>query len=62
MQKKKKGNTNMKKRISSLLALIMLVTTLIPAFSVNAAFSDVKDDNAYKEAITTLSVLDVLNG
>lgn len=52
----------MKKRFSMLLALTMLLTTLIPSFTANAAFSDVEDSNPYKKAITTLSTLKVING
>lgn len=52
----------MKKRLSLLVTLVMLVTTLLPSFSVNAAFSDVDDNNRYKQAITTLSALKVING
>lgn len=52
----------MKKRFSVLVAMVMLLTTLLPSFTVNAAFSDVADTNPYKKAITTLSTLDVING
>ena len=52
----------MKKRFSMLVALVMLLTSLIPSFTVNAAFSDVSNDNPYKEAISTLSALKVING
>lgn len=45
-----------------LVALVMLLTTLAPSFTANAAFSDVADSHPYKEAITTLSTLDVING
>ena len=45
-----------------LVALVMLLTSLIPSFTVNAAFSDVTDTNPYNEAITTLSTLSVING
>ncbi len=52
----------MKKRFSMLIALAMLLTSLVPSFTANAAFSDVTDTNPYKEAITTLSTLGVING
>ena len=52
----------MKKRFSMLLALTMLLTSLIPSFTANAAFSDVEDSHPYKEAISTLSTLKVING
>ncbi len=52
----------MKKRFSMLLALTVILTSLIPSFTANAAFSDVADSHPYKEAITTLSTLDVING
>lgn len=45
-----------------LLALVMLLSTMIPSFTANAAFSDVDDNHPYKEAISTLSTLDVING
>ena len=52
----------MKKRFSMLVALVMLLTTLVPSFTANAAFSDVSDSHPYQEAITTLSTLKVING
>ncbi len=52
----------MKKRFSMLLALTMLLTSLIPSFTANAAFSDVEDSHPYKKAISTLSTLKVING
>lgn len=52
----------MKKRFSMLIALVMLLTSLIPSFTANAAFSDVTETNPYREAITTLSRLSVING
>ena len=61
-KKRKEGIFLMKKHFSMLVALVMLVTTLLPSFSVNAAFSDVSDNNTYKKAITTLSTLSVING
>ncbi len=45
-----------------LIALVMLMTSLIPSFTVNAAFSDVEDTNPYNKAIATLSSLNVING
>ena len=59
---KEKGMIKMKKRFSILVALAMLLTTLVPSFTANAAFSDVDSTHPYKEAITTLSLLDVING
>ncbi len=52
----------MKKRFSMLIALVMLLTSLIPSFTANAAFSDVSDTNPYREAISTLSTLSVIKG
>ena len=52
----------MKKRFSMLLALTVLLTSLIPSFTANAAFSDVADSHPYKKAISTLSTLKVING
>ena len=52
----------MKKRLSLFAALAILVTTLLPAFTVSAAFEDVAENNQYKQAITTLSTLKVING
>ena len=52
----------MKKRFSMLLALTMLLTSLIPSFTANAAFSDVDASHPYQEAISTLSTLKVING
>ncbi len=52
----------MKKRFSMLLALTVLLTSLIPSFTANAAFSDVDDSHPYREAISTLSTLKVING
>ncbi|MCD8390331.1 MAG: S-layer homology domain-containing protein [Firmicutes bacterium] len=51
----------MKKQISIILSFVMLVTSMLcnTAF---AAFSDVDSDNTYKEAITTLSNLGIING
>ena len=45
-----------------LMVLTMLLTSLVPSFTANAAFSDVGDSHPYKEAITTLSTLKVING
>ncbi len=52
----------MKKQLSLFVALVTLVTSLASSFTVNAAFSDVADDNPYKEAITTLNKLHVIDG
>lgn len=52
----------MKKRISMLVAVIMIMTSFMSVFNVNAAFSDVADDYKYKNAITTLSKLKIING
>ena len=51
----------MKKQISFVAALVMLITTVF-SNSVFAAFTDVVEDNRYREAIITLSKLDVING
>lgn len=55
----------MKKRLSLLLTVVMLLSTFIPSISVSAEkarFSDVEDSHPYKTAITTLSILNVING
>lgn len=55
----------MKKRLSLLLSVVMLLSMFVPALSVSAEkarFSDVEDSHPYKAAITTLSILDVING
>lgn len=52
----------MKKQLSLVVALVTLLTTLFAAMPANAAFSDVPDDYKYKDAITTLSTLNVING
>ena len=52
----------MKKQLSLVVALVTLLTTLVAAMPANAAFSDVPDDYKYKDAITTLSTLNVING
>lgn len=51
----------MKRKTAGLLCIVILI---VSAFSSNvlAAFSDVDDNNQYKEAITTLSKLSVING
>lgn len=51
----------MKKLISVLTAAVMSISIMCQA-SVFAAFSDVSDDHAYKNAITTLSKLSVIDG
>lgn len=58
----KERNDQMKKQLSLFVAVIMLMTTLFSAVSVNADFSDVADDYRYKDAITTLSKLNIING
>lgn len=52
----------MKKKLSALLATVILSSSLFIPVGATAAFSDVTDDNSYKEAITTLSKLSVING
>ena len=52
----------MKKTFSFLVALTMLLSTFIQSISVNAAFSDVAEDNRYRTAINTLTTLKVING
>lgn len=52
----------MKKRFSMLIVLSMLLTSLVPSFTANAAFTDVDSSNPYNEAIATLSTLKVING
>ena len=52
----------MKKKLSMITALVLLVTTLFTALPAGAAFSDVGDDYRYKDAVTTLSTLNVING
>ncbi|MBQ3425526.1 MAG: S-layer homology domain-containing protein [Clostridia bacterium] len=52
----------MKKKLSLLLAAAMLTSSLVAMTGVNAAFSDVAENNSYKKAITTLSKLNVING
>lgn len=56
----RKQNT-MKKRLSLIISMIMLITSVF-ATNTFAAFTDVSDNNPYKEAITTLSKLTVING
>lgn len=51
----------MKRKIALVSAIIMIVTSLF-ANGTFAAFSDVSDDNAYKNAILTLSKLSVIDG
>lgn len=51
----------MKKKLSLILAVITLVTTVFSS-NVFAAFTDVADDNPYREAITTLTKLGIING
>ncbi len=51
----------MKKRISLAIAVIMIMTHLLSIVSF-ADFSDVTEDNSYRQAIITLSKLGVING
>ena len=51
----------MKRQISFVAALVMLITTVFSG-SVFAAFSDVSDDNRYRNSIITLSQLGVIDG
>lgn len=51
----------MKRQISFVAALIMLITTVF-SNTVFAAFTDVAEDSRYRNAIITLSKLDVING
>lgn len=51
----------MKKTISLAAAVIMLLTSIF-SNTVFAAFSDVNDENQYSKAITTLSMLNIING
>ena len=55
----------MKKLFSMLLSAAMVLSMLVPTASASTAkssFSDVPGDHPYKTAITTLSILDVING
>ena len=58
----RKERCKMRKTFSFLVALTMLLSVFTQSISVNAAFSDVADDNSYKNAITTLTTLKVING
>ncbi len=51
----------MKKRISLAIAVVMIMTHLLSIVSF-ADFSDVTEDNSYRQAIITLSKLGVING
>ncbi len=51
----------MKKRISLAIAVVMIMTHLLSIVSF-ADFSDVTEDNAYRQAIITLTKLGVING
>ena len=57
----RKGRKDMKKQIAFVAAFVMLITTMF-SNSVFAAFSDVQDDNRYRNAIITLSKLSVIDG
>lgn len=50
------------KKIIALLTTVMLLAGTVCQNSVFASFSDVEDSNAYKNAITTLSKLSVIDG
>lgn len=50
------------KAAALLTALAVSASAWLPALSVNAAFSDVEQNSQYREAITTLSKLNVING
>ncbi len=51
----------MKKKLSMLLSAVLLITGLCSA-AVRADFSDVKEDNPYRKAILTLSLLETTSG
>ena len=51
----------MKKRISLMIAVVMIMTHLLSIVSF-ADFSDVKEDNPYRQAIITLTKLGIING
>ena len=55
------GISEMKKKISMLLSAALLITGVFSA-AVRAEFSDVPSENPYKEAITTLSLLETSSG
>ncbi|MGN0163236.1 MAG: S-layer homology domain-containing protein [Candidatus Ornithomonoglobus sp.] len=57
-----KKKISLKKMLSTAAALAVSASTLLSAFNVQAAFSDVPEDYSYKKAITTLSKLNVING
>lgn len=60
---KERNESIMKKHLSLFVTLAMLLTTFLPCFSVNAAsYSDVTETTKYREAITALSKLNVING
>lgn len=52
----------MKKKISAVLALIMLICTLAQTGVFAEQFSDVTDENPYQEAIISLSMMGVIKG
>ncbi|MCH5211940.1 MAG: S-layer homology domain-containing protein [Oscillospiraceae bacterium] len=55
----------MKKKLSLLVALVTMITSLMTPFHLNsgaASFSDVNETNPYQEAIVTLNKLKVING
>lgn len=55
----------MKKKLSLLVAIVTMITSLMTPFHLNsgaASFSDVDENSPYKEAIVTLNKLKVING
>lgn len=50
------------KKITAILTSLIMTLSVICQTSVFAAFSDVGDDNTYKDAITTLTKLKVIDG
>ena len=61
LNSKRKDEYLMKKLTAILTSLIMTLSVICQT-SVFAAFSDVGDDNTYKDAITTLTKLKVIDG
>ena len=50
------------KKLTAILTSLIMTLFVICQTSVFAAFSDVGDDNTYKDAITTLTKLKVIDG
>ena len=50
------------KKLTAILTSLIMTLSVICQTSVFAAFSDVGDDNTYKDAITTLTKLKVIDG